>query len=91
MAVASMVLGIVGIIMIPVIAPILAIVFGFVAKGSIDRSQGRETGRGMAVAGIVLGFVGLVTSALMIAYFVWFFTHFEGTFEEIIRRFPTPT
>ncbi len=92
MAVASMVLGIVGILMIPVLGPILALVFGFAAKGSIDRSQGREGGRSMAVAGIVLGFVGLATSGLLIAYFVWFFNHFDEAFREILRSpFPTPS
>jgi uncharacterized membrane protein len=77
--------------MLPFIGPILAIVFGFIAKRSIDRSEGREAGRGMAVAGITLGFVGLVTSGLMVAYLVWFFNTFDETFRDIIRSpFPSP-
>jgi hypothetical protein len=56
MAIAAMVLGIVWIYGI---GSILALVFGYSAKGQIDASGGRETGRGMAVAGIVLGWVGL--------------------------------
>jgi uncharacterized membrane protein len=89
MAVASMVLGIVGLVMIPVIGPILALVFGYVAKGSIDRSGGREGGRGMAVAGIVLGYVGLVLSVLWVVYFVWFFNHFDTVFRDVFDRLPT--
>lgn len=58
LAVASLVLGIVGILLqLFGVVNILAIVFGFVSKSQIDSGQGR--GRGMAVAGIVLGFIGL--------------------------------
>ena len=55
-AIASMVLGILWVYWI---GSILALVFGYVAKGQIDRSGGMETGRGMAIAGIVLGWVGV--------------------------------
>ncbi|MFN2591121.1 MAG: DUF4190 domain-containing protein [Actinomycetota bacterium] len=91
MAIAAMILGIVGLFMLPFIGPVLALVFGYISKGQIDRSAGREGGRSMAVAGIVLGYVGLVTSGLWIAYFVWFFNNFEPTFREILRNLPTPT
>jgi hypothetical protein len=56
LAIASLVLGIVWIFWL---GSILALVFGYVAKGQIDRSGGLEGGRGLAVAGIVLGWVGL--------------------------------
>jgi hypothetical protein len=49
-----MVLGIVGFVVCGVGA-ILALVFGYKAKREIDDSGGLEKGRGMAVAGIVLG------------------------------------
>ncbi len=39
---------------------ILAIVFGFVARSQIKRSEGNVQGNGLAVAGIIIGFVGLV-------------------------------
>lgn len=55
-AIASMVLGIVWIYWI---GSILALVFGYVAKNQIDTSGGMQTGRGMAIAGIVLGWVGV--------------------------------
>jgi hypothetical protein len=45
----------------------------------------------MAVAGIVLGYVGLVTSVLMIFYFIWFFSHFDQTFKDILNNLPTPS
>jgi hypothetical protein len=49
-----MVLGIVGFVVCGVGA-ILALVFGYKARREIDDSGGLQKGRGMAVAGIVLG------------------------------------
>jgi hypothetical protein len=54
MAVASMVLGIVWVYWI---GSVLALVFGYVALNQI-RERG-ESGSGMAMAGIVLGWVGV--------------------------------
>ena len=56
MAVASLVLGI---ITLCGIGSILAVIFGYVGKGQIDRSGGAQGGRGLAIAGIVLGWVGI--------------------------------
>lgn len=57
MAVASLVLGIVW---IAGIGSALAVIFGFMSRKSIEQSQGRESGGGLSIAGIVLGFVGIV-------------------------------
>jgi ABC-type phosphate transport system permease subunit len=57
-AVASLVCGLVGILCF--IPAIVAIVLGVSARGRIDASNGRLTGRGMAVAGMVLGIIGVV-------------------------------
>jgi Domain of unknown function (DUF4190) len=54
MAIASMVLGILWIYWI---GSVLALIFGYVAKGQIR--EGAQTGGGMATAGIVLGWVGV--------------------------------
>jgi hypothetical protein len=51
---------------------IVAIVLGHVALDQIDRSGGTVTGRGMAVAGIVLGWIGI--GLLGLGVVVWFFT-----------------
>jgi hypothetical protein len=56
LAIASLVLGILWIYWI---GSILALVFGYMAKNQIDRSGGTQSGRGLAVAGIVLGWVGV--------------------------------
>jgi hypothetical protein len=61
LAIASMVLGIVWVYWI---GSILALVFGYVARSQIrQRGQG---GDGMAIAGIVLGWVGLGLLLLLI-------------------------
>ena len=63
MAVASM---IVGIVWIWGIGSIVALFLGYSAKAQIDRSGGMETGRGMAIAGIVLGWIGIAGLLLVI-------------------------
>ena len=56
MAVASLVLGILWIYWV---GSVLALVFGYIARQQIDRHQGMQGGRGMATAGIVLGWIGV--------------------------------
>lgn len=67
-AIASLVLGIVWAMGI---GSILALVFGYIAKDQIDKSAGTQTGRGMAIAGIVLGWVGVAFILLMIALMIF--------------------
>jgi hypothetical protein len=62
MAIASLVLGILWLYWI---GSILALIFGYIAKRQIDESQGRQTGRGMAIAGIVLGWIGVGIGVLL--------------------------
>jgi uncharacterized membrane protein YgcG len=63
-SVASLVLGIVW---VGGVGSILAIIFGSVAKNHIDRSAGRQGGRSLAVAGIVLGWLGVALVPLIVA------------------------
>lgn len=65
-AVASLVLGILWIFWI---GSILALVFGYLGKGQIDRADGRQQGRGLAIAGITLGWVGVGTLLLVLTLF----------------------
>ena len=48
------------------IGSILALIFGYIAKSQIDATQGQQKGRGFAIAGIVLGWVGIGILALVI-------------------------
>ena len=67
MAVASLVLGI---CFCFGFTGILAVVFGNIALGKIDASQGTQKGRGLAIAGIVLGWIGIALLAIPAA--LWF-------------------
>jgi hypothetical protein len=53
-----------------VIPGVVAIVLGHLALESIEDSGGTKTGRGMAIAGIVLGWVGIGVVALLVLW--WF-------------------
>lgn len=67
-AIASLVLGIVGVVGFPLTAPI-ALYFGYKGRREIDASAGAEEGRGLAIAGIVLGWVG--TAFLILFAFIF--------------------
>ena len=72
-ATAALVLGICGFLVCPLICTIAAIICGNVAINEIDRSGGRITGRDMAKAGLILGWVGVglcVLGILIIAGFI---------------------
>jgi hypothetical protein len=66
LAIASLVCGIVGCF---TVTAIVAIVLGFVARNQIDQSAGMQQGSGMALAGIILGFIwlGLAFIELVVA------------------------
>jgi hypothetical protein len=45
---------------------ILAIIFGFIARAQIKKSGNTQQGRGLALAGIIIGIAGLVLGAVII-------------------------
>lgn len=63
-ATASLVLGILGLAILYVIGPILALVFGHMAKNEIEASNGTQGGAGTATAGIVMGWIGIGLAVL---------------------------
>jgi hypothetical protein len=62
-AIASLVLGIVWLYWL---GSLLALIFGAVALSQIRGSNGRQTGEGMAIAGLVLGIIGLAILLVLI-------------------------
>ena len=59
MALASLILGILGWTLIPTIGSIAAIITGHMAKNEIKSSMGALGGDGMATAGLVLGYANI--------------------------------
>lgn len=57
------------------IGAVLGIVFGFIARSQIKRSGGVQQGRGMALAGIIIGFVGIAIGIVLIIVLVVVINH----------------
>ncbi|HET7482689.1 MAG TPA: DUF4190 domain-containing protein [Actinomycetota bacterium] len=66
-AIAALVFGIVWLFWLGSIA---ALFFGYSAKRRIDASNGTVNGRGLATAGIVLGWIGMATLAIAVVAFL---------------------
>jgi hypothetical protein len=62
--VAALVLGIIGIpAFCSVITPVLAIVFGIIGYTQASKEGAQTSGKGMAIAGIILGAIGTLMAA----------------------------
>jgi Domain of unknown function (DUF4190) len=48
------------------VGSLLAVIFGFIARSQIKRAEDHQQGNGLALAGIILGFLGLVIAGLVI-------------------------
>ncbi len=70
-AITSLVLGICGLVVCPLVCSVLAIVYGKRAREEIAASNGRVGGESYASAGIITGWVGLGLCALAIVFFVF--------------------
>ena len=71
MAIASLVLGIISILLIGIILGPLAIIFGAIAINKINENPHEFQGHCMAKAGIICGIVGIVLSIIIIIIWVW--------------------
>ena len=58
-AIAALILGICGFVVCPFVCSVAAVVLAQRAYDEIDHSGGRLTGRGLAQAGQILGYIGL--------------------------------
>lgn len=67
LAIASLILGITWIFWI---GSLLGVILGHVALSQIDDTGGRQGGRGMAIAGLVLGYIALGVGALIVVVLV---------------------
>jgi hypothetical protein len=55
-----------GIVWVYWIGSVLAVIFGAVALSQIKKANGWKTGKGMAIAGLVLGLVGIAIFLLAV-------------------------
>jgi hypothetical protein len=69
LAVASLVLAVGGLTILPLIGSIVAIILGYMARNDIRRRPGEVSGDGIATAGIVLGWIAVGLSVLGLLLF----------------------
>jgi type II secretory pathway pseudopilin PulG len=65
-AIASMVCGILSLGCAPVLASIPAIILGHISRSAIQKSLGNLKGEGMALAGLIMGYISLVFPVILI-------------------------
>jgi hypothetical protein len=66
LAVASLVLGILGLVAIGPLGAIPAVICGHIARSRISASQGALEGEGMALAGLIMGYVNIALMVVLI-------------------------
>lgn len=88
-AVVSLVFGILGITPIPLIGGIVALVTGYPARKEIRESGGRLTGDGLALAGIILGWISIGIGLLYGCFWVlWFYMAMNsGLFNSLLNSY----
>jgi hypothetical protein len=68
LAIVSLAAGIASFVVVPVIGAVVAVITGHMARGQIRRTG--QDGNGLAVAGLILGYVHLALVVLVILLFV---------------------
>ncbi|MFD8207372.1 DUF4190 domain-containing protein [Streptomyces sp. NPDC059695] len=63
-----------------VILGVLALIFGIIGLKKVGR--GEATNRGMAIAGIVLGSIGTLVSAVFLGFIIWAIAQDSSSFED---------
>lgn len=66
LAIWSLVLGILSLVCFTIFAAIPGVICGHKALGKIKRSNGMLTGQGLAIAGLVTGYLGIAWAVIMI-------------------------
>jgi len=80
MAIVSLIAGIAGLSIFPVLGSIIAVVTGHMARGEVRNSGGQVTGDGLALAGLIMGYIGLGLTLLGICLVVLWFVFIAGMF-----------
>jgi hypothetical protein len=64
LALISLIAGILGLTLFPLIGSIVALIVGYMAKKEIQESMGALGGDGMAKAGLILGWIGIALGVI---------------------------
>lgn len=70
LAIASLICSLGSFFLLPGIAAVLGVILGHLSLAQIRASQGREEGRGMAIAGLILGYVNLALCVLIVVFVI---------------------
>ncbi|MDG2526684.1 DUF4190 domain-containing protein [Stenotrophomonas sp. HITSZ_GD] len=73
LAIISLIAGILGWTVLPFLGSLTAIITGHMARGEIRREPARYEGDGLALAGLILGWVNVAIWILGVLAFVLFF------------------
>lgn len=78
MAITSMILGICGLFVAWIFTAIPAVICGHIARRQIRESGGMQTGDGMALAGLITGYLVIVLTGLFVIGVIVFFVFALG-------------
>ncbi len=73
LAIVSLVAGLLGWTLLPMVGCIAAIITGHMARAEIRREPERLEGDGLAIAGLILGWLGIALSVLVVVAIFMFF------------------
>ncbi len=65
LAIISLVAGIVSWFLVPVLAAIVAVITGHMARSEIKNSRGAQAGDALAIVGLILGYLHLLTACIV--------------------------
>lgn len=75
-AIGSVVMGVIGVTGVPFVASIVAVILGHMARSEM-KTDGKQ-GQGLALTGIILGWIGITVVVLLALVFGWFVTSLWG-------------
>lgn len=71
LAIVSLIFGVLGWTVLPVVGNLVAIVTGHIARSQIRLAGGAEQGDGLALAGLILGYLGLILGFVVLVLLVF--------------------
>lgn len=69
-AIASLILSIASFVILPIIGAVLGVIFGHLALNEIKQSQGRVEGRGLALGGLIVGYIHIGLAICFVVGFI---------------------